>query len=168
MTSSRPATFRKRHYRDVRSFWRDLKQLFALRGSGSVSPALRERLMLTVTAVNRCRYCAAFHSSLAQASGLSAEEVARLLGGEVRDAPDAELPALLYARQWAEAGGAAAPELQAQLAAIYGDRQARAIERTLRMIWIGNLLGNTWDALLFRLSGGRLGGEQEAAHDRSL
>jgi AhpD family alkylhydroperoxidase len=26
-----------------------------------VSPAFRERLMLTVTGVNRCRYCAVYH-----------------------------------------------------------------------------------------------------------
>ncbi len=137
-------------------FWNDLRHLAGLRGRGSINQALRERLMLTVTAVNRCRYCAAFHGYVAQLSGLPPEEVRRLLDGDVATAPAAELPALLYARQWAEAGGKALPELQAQLASIYGEQQARAIERALRMIWIGNLLGNTWDALLFRCSGGRL------------
>ncbi|MCX7790291.1 MAG: carboxymuconolactone decarboxylase family protein [Chloroflexaceae bacterium] len=157
-STSRPASFRKRYYRGIAPFWSDLRHLASLRGRGSISAALRERLMLTVTAVNRCRYCAAFHGYVAQISGLAPEEVRRLLEGDAAAAPAAELPALLYARQWAEAGGAAPPELRAQLATIYGAEQARAIERALRMIWIGNLLGNTWDALLFRCSGGRFGG----------
>ncbi len=155
-STSRPATFRKRYYHSMAMFWSDLRHLASLLGRGSISPALRERLMLTVTAVNRCRYCAAFHGYIGQLSGLPPEEVHRLLDGDVATAPPAELLALLYARQWAEAGGKAPPELQAQLATIYGVEQARAIERALRMIWIGNLLGNTWDALLFRCSGGRL------------
>ncbi len=154
---SRPGTFRKRHYRSLAQLLADLRALFALRGGGSVRAATRERLMLTVTAVNRCRYCAAFHSQVAQLSGLSADEVAQLLGGVTSLAPAGEIPALVYARQWAEAGGNPPAELQAQLAAIYGAAQARAIERVLRIIWIGNLLGNSWDALLFRLSAGRLG-----------
>ncbi len=154
-STSRPATFRKRYYRSIAVLWSDLRHLASLRGRGSISPALRERLMLTVTAINRCRYCAAFHGYVAQLSGLPPEEVRRLLDGDVATAPAADLPALLYARQWAEAGGKASPELQGQLATIYGEEQARAIERALRMIWIGNLLGNTWDALLFRCSRGR-------------
>lgn len=156
--ASRREPFRKRYYRSIAAFWSDLRQLAGLRGRGAISPALRERLMLTVTAVNRCRYCAAFHGYVARLSGLAPEEVRALLEGDAAAAPADELPALLYARQWAEAGGKASSELQAQLATVYGAEQARAIERALRMIWIGNLLGNTWDALLFRCSGGRLGG----------
>ncbi len=157
-STARPGPFRKRYYRSIAALWSDLRRLAGLRGPGSISPALRERLMLTVTAVNRCRYCAAFHGYVAQLSGLAPREISHLLEGDAATAPAAEIPALLYARQWAEAGGQASPELQARLATIYGDDQARAIERALCMIWIGNLLGNTWDALLFRFSGGRLGG----------
>ncbi|MFQ3663969.1 MAG: carboxymuconolactone decarboxylase family protein [Chloroflexaceae bacterium] len=157
-STARPESFRKRYYRSIAALWSDLRRLAGLRGPGSISPALRERLMLTVTAVNRCRYCAVFHGYVAQLSGLAPQEVSHLLEGTTATAPAAEIPALLYARQWAEAGGQASPELQARLVTIYGQEKARAIERALCMIWIGNLLGNTWDALLFRLSGGRLGG----------
>jgi alkylhydroperoxidase family enzyme len=112
--------------------------------------------------VNRCRYCASFHAEVARLSGLTAEEIALLLEGSIEGAPAAELPALLYARHWAEAGGQAPPELRAELEAHYGADNATAIERALRTIWVGNLLGNSWDAMLFRLSGGRLGQGREA------
>jgi AhpD family alkylhydroperoxidase len=154
-------TFRRRHYHRAAQLWADLRRLAALRGTGSLSPARRERLMLVVTAVNRCRYCASFHTHVAQLSGLSAAEVALLLDGSTQDAPESEIPALVYARHWAEAAGQPTPELQAQLVAIYGPAQAQAIERVLTMIWIGNLCGNTWDAILFRFSGGRLGQRRE-------
>jgi AhpD family alkylhydroperoxidase len=155
-------TFRRRHYRRPHELWDDLRRLAALRSSASISRAMTERLMLVVTSVNRCRYCASFHSEVARLSGLPAEEVALLLEGSTQSAPPSELPALLYARHWAEAGGQASPELRAELAAHYGAEQVVAIERVLRTIWVGNLLGNTWDALLFRLSGGRLGQGREA------
>lgn len=162
MHTSRPAAFRRRYYRHIGELWADLRRLFALRGAGRLAPAPGERLMLTVTAVNRCRYCASYHAQAARLSGVTAEEVALLLDGSTQGAPASELPALLYARRWAEAAGRPAPELRAQLAAHYGAERAAAIERVLAMIWIGNLLGNTWDALLHRLSGGRLG------HDRAV
>lgn len=154
--------FRRRHYRRPAELWGDLRQLVALRGAVSLSRAMTERLMLVVTSVNRCRYCASFHTEVARLSGLSTEEITLLLKGSTRGAPAAELPALLYARHWAEAGGQAPPELRAELETHYGANGATAIERTLRTIWVGNLLGNSWDALLFRLSGGRLAQSREA------
>lgn len=154
--------FRRPHYHRPAELWGDLHQLAAFRGTARLSRAMTERLMLVVTSVNRCRYCASFHTEVARLSGLSAEEIALLLEGSTQRAPAAELPALLYARHWAEAGGHVPPELRAELDANYGADGATAIERTLRTIWVGNLLGNSWDALLFRLSGGRMGQGREA------
>ena len=126
-----------------------------------VSPALRERLMLVVTSVNQCRYCAVFHSRAAQLSGIMPSEIARLLGGEFQHAPEFELPALAYARRWADAAGAPDRSAYAQLVVRYGTELAAGVELMLRAIQIGNLLGNTGDYLLFRISGGRLGQHEE-------
>jgi hypothetical protein len=98
--------------------------------------------------VNQCRYCAAFHTRAAQLSGIASDEIALLLGGEFQHAPEFELPALLYARSWAEAAGAPERNLTAQLVARYGSALAAGIELMLRAIQIGNLLGNTGDYLL--------------------
>jgi AhpD family alkylhydroperoxidase len=113
--------------------------------------------MLMVTSVNRCSYCASFHSYVSRLSGITGEEIALLLDGSAQRVPEEEAPALLYARLWAEAAGEPAAELRVQLVEHYGEAQASAIERVLSTIWVGNLLGNTWDAILFRLSAGRLG-----------
>jgi AhpD family alkylhydroperoxidase len=150
-------TFRRRHYRRPAELWGDLRRLAALRSTVRLSQAMIERLMLVVTSVHRCRYCASFHTEVGRLSGLSDEEIALLLEGSAERAPLAEVPALLYARHWAEAGGLAPPELRAELEAHYGVERAVAIERVLHTIRVGNLLGNSWDALLFRLSRGRLG-----------
>lgn len=149
-------TFHRRYYQRIGQIWLDLQSLIALRGRGEISPAMRERIMLIVTGVNQCRYCASYHSQAAQLSGLSPEEVALLLGGSTNTVPEAELPALQYAQHWAEAAGQPSSDFRSQLVAHYGEDQAQAIERVLRTIWMGNLLGNTWDAILFRLSGGRM------------
>lgn len=158
MTRFESGAFTRRHYRRPGQLWGDLRRVAALRGRGSVSPALRQRLMLMVTSVNRCPYCASFHSYVSRLSGITGEEIALLLDGSAQRVPEEEAPALLYARLWAEAGGRPAAEWRAQLIMRYGEAQAAAIERVLSTIWVGNLLGNTWDAILFRLSGGHLGG----------
>jgi AhpD family alkylhydroperoxidase len=163
MCSTASHRFRRRHYHSAAQFWYDLRQLAALRAQphAAVSPALRERLMLVVTSVNQCRYCAAFHTRAAQLSGIMASEIALLLGGEFQHAPEFELSALVYARNWAEAAGAPDCRLAAQLVVRYGSDLAAGIELMLRAIQIGNLLGNTADYLLFRISGGRLGQHEE-------
>jgi AhpD family alkylhydroperoxidase len=163
MCSTASPQFRRRHYHSAAQLWYDLRQLAALcaQPHAAVSPALRERLMLMVTSVNQCRYCAVFHSRAAQLSGIMPSEIALLLGGEFQHAPEVELPALVYARSWAQAAGAPDRNLTAQLVVRYGADLAAGIELMLRVIQIGNLLGNTTDYLLFRISSGRLGQHEE-------
>lgn len=153
-------TFDRRYYRSPRQLWDDARWLLRNRASaGAVDRAFRERLMLAVTSVNRCRYCAAFHAHAARLTGVSAEEAEILLQGRVADAPAREVPALLYALHWAEQDGRPDASLRRQLGEQYGAESAAAIEFALRAIRLGNLAGNTWDAMLHRLSGGRLGAD---------
>lgn len=156
--------FRRRTY-SPRTFWREFRYLIrhrprirqAMRG-GRVSEAFRERLMLVVTEVNGCRYCRAFHSQAALRAGLDSEAVSVLLQGLIpENAPQEELPALLFARYWAERNGQAEPEALEALHERYGPETTQDILTVLHMIRMGNLLGNTWDYMLYRLSFGRLG-----------
>ena len=157
--------FNRRIYHTVGDFWRDAR--FPLRNRAQlrqamkgdlISFAFRERLMLAVTAVNGCRYCSYFHAKEALKAGLAEEELRQLLVGLVDDAPAEELQALLYAQHWAETDGQPDPTAQQQLVQTYGLDRAEAIETVLRMIRIGNLLGNTGDYWLYRLSRGAFGG----------
>ena len=137
-------------------------QIASLLTGRHVSSALRERLMLVVTGVNRCRYCAALHSRIARSCDVPAREVRALLDGATNNAPAEERPALEFAKAWAEGGGAASEEARQALQASYGAEAAAEIELALRLIRVGNLTGNAFDRLLHRVSGGLAGGARPA------
>jgi AhpD family alkylhydroperoxidase len=156
--------FNRRIYPNVRAFWRDLKAILARREQmrplmrGELLAAdFRERLMLAVTAVNGCRYCSFVHAKQALVEGIGAAEIRALLDGRLEDSPSEELPALMYAQHWAESRGQPEREVRERLVAAYGEQKAGAIELGLRTIQMGNLMGNTLDYVLFRLSFGRWG-----------
>ena len=152
--------FKRRIYRSWGQFWRDLKVPMGNRDalrSGLVSYAFRERLMLTVTEVNGCRYCSYYHAKEALKAGLSEEETRGYLQGDLNDAPADELPALLYAQHWADNGGEPDQLLRRNLFETYGSDKALAIETVLHTIRMGNLLGNLGDYILFKISFGRRG-----------
>lgn len=64
---------------------------------------------------------------------------------------------MIYARYWAESGAQPDPEDDQELMDVYGEEMATAIHIVLRMIRMGNLLGNTTDYILYRLAFGRAG-----------
>ena len=119
--------------------------------SGVVSPAFRERLMLAVTAVNDCRYCAHAHSAEALKHGISRVELEQLLSGEFGDCPPRELPAILYARLWAENDGQPEAEAMDELEKHYSQQEMEHIHLYLKMIRLGNLAGNSWDRVLYSI-----------------
>jgi AhpD family alkylhydroperoxidase len=138
--------------RGVVSALRSVPILVGTMWSGSLPTDFRERLMLTVTAVNACRYCAYAHTRLARRAGVHTEEADQLIAGVVDAAPPAQRPALAYARAWASAGGTAPADVTKDLTTIYGRRTARAITAALNVIQAGNLLGNTLDHYLEAVS----------------
>jgi AhpD family alkylhydroperoxidase len=156
--------YSRRRYRRVSDAVRDMRAVARRRGSvralmrgKTLDPRFRERLMLAVTEVNGCRYCSYAHARSALAAGLTEAEIAALARGELDGAPPEQAVALVYARHWAEADGAPDPAARRRVVAAYGETATRDIELTLQMIRVGNLLGNTWDYLLFRASSGRRG-----------
>ena len=111
--------------------------------------------MLAVTAVDGCRYCSYFHARQALKSGVTQEEISRLLSGDVDDYPEEEAVAVIYAQHWAESDARPDPEAVRKLQQTYGVEKAEAIHLMLRMIRLGNLSGNSWDYLLYRISLGK-------------
>ncbi len=96
----------------------------------------RERVILAVTEVNGCRYCAWIHGNWADFLG---DGVSRL---------DAEEAVLAYARACADAGKPLepAPLLERGLPAA----SVQAVRATVAQIEVANLVGNTVDGLLAR------------------
>jgi len=156
--------FSRRRYRCVSEAASDLWRLSRRRREirrvmkgGAIDARLRERLMLAVTEVNGCRYCAFAHARAALATGLTAADIDALAKGEMGGCPPQDVVALLYARHWAEADGRPDREARRRVLETYGETRLEHIELVLQMIRVGNLLGNTWDYMLCRLSRGRLG-----------
>jgi AhpD family alkylhydroperoxidase len=156
--------FRKRFYTSVREFSTDILYLARnirwLRRRNSlviISPAFRERLMLAVTAVYGCRYCSYFHAKRGLKSGVGSEEAMALLAGSLEMCPTEEAIALLYAQHWAESNANPNTEAVERLERAYGAEKVKAINLALRMVRVGNLVGNLWDYFLYKLSRGKRG-----------
>jgi AhpD family alkylhydroperoxidase len=133
------------------------KEIRAVMRGGAIAPAFRERLMLVVTQVNRCRYCSYAHARAAQSAGVPQEEIEALAAGVFEGSPPGEVPALLYAQHWAEANGTPDPSVRERVVARYGEQVVGMMELALRTIRVGNLSGNTCDYLLHRISFGLWG-----------
>ena len=156
--------FRRRIYLGPLQFLRDLWRVvtlsctvLSLSFKGGISAGFRERLMLVVTAVNRCRHCAYGHEILARRAGLSQVEIAGLLMLDLANCPEYELAGLRYAIHWAECDGQPAADARSFLEARYGATRARQIDTVCLLIQVGNRVGNTFDFLLSWISRGRFG-----------
>lgn len=152
--------FHKRVYR-VNQFFTDiiflschLPRILGAYRSKRVPWSMAEKIMLAVTAVNGCRHCARFHGALARMSGVEAGEVAQLLQMEIGKQVSAyERPALQFAQEYAQMERNPSSENLLELKRFYGDVIASDIMLYIRMILLGNLSGNTFDAFVARLTG---------------
>jgi alkylhydroperoxidase family enzyme len=103
---------------------------------GALDPRTREQIILAVTEVNGCRYCAWIHGSWQEFLGDG-------------DHIDAEQALLTYARACAEAGR---PLPADDLLAVLPADAVGAVRATVAQIEVSNLVGNTVDGLLARVS----------------
>lgn len=151
--------FQKRIYtvstlvRDLLALIPTMRQLALGRDSGNLNRAFIERIMLAVTQVNDCRYCTYAHTRAAIDVGVSQSEVDAIMRGEFDGAPEDEQVALRFAEHYAERSGRPHPAAKSELMEAYGAEMAARILPYVRMITLGNLLGNTFDALLSRFRG---------------
>lgn len=153
--------YHKRTYRRIGDIFDDFRFMMRNRqriraAMRLIDPAFRERLMLVVTEVNGCRYCAYHHARVALSEGLSQEDIDALLRGTVEHCPPEQAVAMLYAQHWAETEGVPDQAARAKVLETYGEEKTQAMELFLRMITMGNHMGNTFDYFLYRISGGRL------------
>lgn len=137
----------------VREVFGQMDDLRRAARRGRVSKPFAEKLMLAVTRVNGCRYCAYGHTRAALALGVPADEIQRLMAGDLGSFPPEEAVGLAFAQHFAESRGQIDPDAWQRLVEAYGEETAQDILPYLRMITFGNLYGNTFDALLSRLAG---------------
>jgi AhpD family alkylhydroperoxidase len=156
--------FKKRTFTGFGEFFEELKfiiknrnQINKLLAGEIIDAEFRQRLMIAVTEVNGCRYCSYYHSKLALKAGISPKELDSLLAGELKDCPEEEVLALVYAQHFTEKRGQPAQEMIDKIKNKYGADKFETINLAIRMINFGNLSGNSFDYLLYKLSFGLLG-----------
>jgi len=108
---------------------------------------------MVVTQVNVCRYCSYVHSKSALMSGVSEQELLKLLALQTDDFPEEESVALTFAQHYAESGCNPDPEVEKRFGDYYGAHASQDIMNFIRVITMSNLAGNTVDAFLSRLKG---------------
>lgn len=154
------SSFRKRVY-TLGSFGADLGYLlshghYLLMPRYRIDKAFQERIMLAVTSVNECRYCSWFHKKMAHQAQVPAEQIRALLEKSLAESiPEEEATAITYAFAYAETERNPDRGIEQKAGAEYGERFL-GIYLHVRMIYFGNLCGNTFDAFLSRLRGHRV------------
>ncbi|NPA25673.1 MAG: hypothetical protein GXO34_07600 [Deltaproteobacteria bacterium] len=129
----------------------------AIRKNPEIPNSFRERIMVVVSSMNACRYCQWFHAKKAVESGIDDEEVKKMLNLQFQsEAPDFEVPGILYAQHFVETECNPDPDMTRRLYDFYGDRTAEDIILIIRLIYAGNISGNTFDAFLSRFKGMRV------------
>ena len=120
------------------------------------STALREKVMLGVTAINDCRYCAWGHAHWAVSQGVSLDDVNQILSSQLdslKANSPAEAAAILFGQHYAEHLGEIDPESVKNLRKYFTQSQVREIVGYVYFITFTNLSGNTVDAVLERVRG---------------
>ena len=154
--------FSKRVYTLIR-FFADLlyivsKSYLMLLPKYKISHALMEKIMLAVTSVNDCRYCTWFHVRQAKKVRISQQEIQSILTHQIGQEmnPD-EYPAILFAYHFAESNRKPEADMLHELQNHYGPK-SKGVIYAIRMIYFGNLCGNTFDAFLSRFKGQKAAG----------
>lgn len=139
---------------DIGFLFSHFKQIRGLSKNKDINKVFFEKIMSVVTAVNGCRYCEWFHAKQSLEAGMDTKEISDMFELQFHtSASEFELPALLYAQHYAETNRMPDVEMNQKLNEFYGEKTASDIRLIIRMIYFGNLTGNTFDAFLSRFKG---------------
>ena len=146
--------FGKKLYSVQESYWifyngiRTMKYMFKAKRKKELSPKFIERIMLAVTEVNDCTICSYAHTKKALESGMSNEEIQKMLSGIIEDLPTDEVAAVMFAQHYADTRGNPTRESWERIIEIYGISKANGILGSIRSIMIGNAYGIAWSSFL--------------------
>ena len=137
----------------VKAF-RSLPRFIRGKRSGLISDRFQERLMLSVTAVNKCAMCSYAHTEMALKAGLKPDEIRMFLDeGDFPDLPEDEMKAVLFAEHYADRRGKPDKAVWKEILSHYGKDRALAILSVIRIIMMGNALGIVFGSVSSRIHG---------------
>ncbi|MDG6221144.1 MAG: carboxymuconolactone decarboxylase family protein [Candidatus Thermoplasmatota archaeon] len=143
---------------DVIFLAKNARRLRRALGGAAIPKKTREKLMLAVTGVNGCKYCSFGHTMTALKQGISPQEAKELLDGKLTTVGGRWDRAILYSQHWAETGGKTDPEAEEAFSRFYEPSEADELRLLIRAINFGNMVGNTWDYVAWRITRGKMGG----------
>lgn len=121
--------------------------------SGLIDKQFIERIMLSVTEVNGCPICSYAHTRMALNEGMSSDEIKSMLSGEFGHIPPDQVKAVLFAQHYADVRSHVDSKAYSALEEFYGRKKARIILSAVQMIYVGNLYGIPYSALISRMKG---------------
>jgi AhpD family alkylhydroperoxidase len=119
--------------------------------SKRISPQFAEKIMLALTSVNKCRYCALLHTSAALRNGCTQSEISAIFSFKLDNLKEDEIAAIAFAQNYAQNNAVVNRDDLKALISCYGKEKARDILNYIYAFYIGNLSGNTVDAFRSRL-----------------
>lgn len=159
MSDSQASVFRKRTFtlpllgRSLAAAGISLPTLTHALLRPSLSPALREEIMLAVTSVNDCRYCSWVHTGLALENGVDMDSLGMLLGRDLISVNEREAVAILFGKHFADTVRQPSKMARDKLQQHFNAGERREIMAYIHAIYFANLTGNSADAVLARLRG---------------
>jgi AhpD family alkylhydroperoxidase len=114
----------------------------------SISPQMREKVMLAVTTGNKCKACYSIHSGLGRALGIAEEDMGKLEKDELdpADFPPGEWVVMKYARDYAIFGEESPDEeLVGNFRKSCTEKSAGEIRTCIKAIDFTNRFNNSFD-----------------------
>ncbi len=132
---------------------RTIKYMLKAKRNLQMDQKFIERIMLAVTEVNNCAICSYAHSRRALESGMTNEEIHKMLKGVMDEVPEEELDAVMFAQHYADNRGRPSKKSWQRIVEIYGLSKSKGILGAIRTIMMGNAYGIPWSSFINRLRG---------------
>ncbi|MCE5215222.1 MAG: carboxymuconolactone decarboxylase family protein [Methanobacterium sp.] len=132
---------------------RTIKYMLKAKSNLQMDQKFIERIMLAVTEVNNCAICSYAHSKRALESGMTKEEIHKMLKGVMDEVPEEELTAVMFAQHYADTRGRPTKKSWQRIVELYGLSISKGILGAIRTIMMGNAYGIPWSSFINRLRG---------------
>ena len=116
-----------------------------------INKKFKERIMLAITEVNGCSMCSFVHTKIALSSGMSAEDIKKILDGDTSNIPVEDAVAVMFAQEFAYSKEHPSDESVLRIIKEYGIQKSELILAASNMITMTNGMGTSMDYFYSRL-----------------
>lgn len=128
-------------YKITYDAFRSFRILRKTKKTNLLSDQFMERMMLAVTEVNGCDVCSYAHTRMALETGMDSSEIVNLLSGVMDGVPEDEVQGIMFGQHYADTRGNPSLETWHKINEIYGEKLARGLLASIRVIMLGNAYG---------------------------